>query len=71
MSKEETGEDVKCVLTGWGSTGKYASGPYPNDLQELHPTTISNEDCKADKSYWFITGTNLCTHTVEGQGACT
>lgn len=67
-SKEWTGANVDCVLTGWGSLDVYRKGPNPNGLQEIHLSTISYEDCH--NKFDFITANNLCTITGEGKGAC-
>ncbi len=60
---------MSCILTGWGSTGKVKVGPYPDDLQELEVSTLTNEECR--RTYSFISGTNVCTLSEEGEGECT
>lgn len=67
-SKEYTGANVSCILTGWGSTGAYAEGPYPNTLQEVHTTTLSNEKCHSE--FFFVNENNLCSQADNGKGGC-
>lgn len=67
-SKEWTDGGVSCVLTGWGSTGNYSKGPYPNDLQEVEISTISYEACH--KEFAFVTSNILCTRGGRGEGGC-
>lgn len=55
-----------CVLTGWGSTGTYGKGPYPNNLQEVNVTTVPYEDYHDE--FPFITENNLCALASKGKG---
>lgn len=68
ISKEKTGGQVSCKATGWGGTGDYGQGPYPNDLQEIDLTTLSVDEC--GEIYGFVTPNNLCTFTEQGEGVC-
>lgn len=68
-SKEWTGANVPCVLTGWGSLkDRGEKGPYPTYLQAVFLSTISYEECHND--FDFITTNNLCTLAEAGRGAC-
>lgn len=66
------GGGVNGVVTGWGGTGPDGP-PWPNTLQVLNITTLTNPDCRSRHSAEnapYIFDQKICAHNVIGEGTC-
>lgn len=67
-SDELIDEGVLCTLTGWGFTNKKREGDLPNNLQEIHLTTINDKKCRQEHN--LLSNTEICTLSKFAEGMC-
>lgn len=66
------GGGVNAVIAGWGGTGVNGP-PWPNALQILTVTTLTNADCMArhtEVNRQYVFDHKICTFNRQGQGIC-
>lgn len=71
LGSGHVGGGVNVNLAGWGGTGT-PGPPWPNDLQTITLTTLTNADCRARIPQYaeYIFDHKICTFTQVGQGVC-
>lgn len=70
-SDQKVGGGQEVILTGWGSVHHFGTGPlarYPDVLQRITYTTLTNEDCRETMS--SVSETEICAMERAGKGAC-
>lgn len=67
-SDEFIGDDVACIVMGWGFTNQKRHG-LSNDILELKVPTITNEKCR-QAGIIIVDETEICTISKENEGFC-
>ncbi|CAG7785692.1 unnamed protein product [Allacma fusca] len=63
-----------CVTSGWGNANPTGENPpiYPDVLQAVNLTVITNEECQERQSEAYVDETMICAHYSNGgKSACT
>ncbi|XP_076620357.1 transmembrane protease serine 9-like [Colletes latitarsis] len=66
LASSNVAEGSSCVLSGWGT--QRAGGNVPNKLQYADLRVEPQKSCK--RTWSNVQGTQICTFTKVGQGAC-
>lgn len=72
LGSAHIGGGVNAIIAGWGGTGP-AGPPWPNALQVLTTTTLTNADCRSRHTAVnaeYIFDQKICGFTQQGQGIC-